>query len=198
MNPVYEFPLDYSTDPSEYYWYKDAFSEEEVAKIIRDAQELQVRQGNVVGSSDENPRYDVRKSDIRWIPQEEKYKWIYERIMELAIEANNAIWKFDLHTAPELMQFAEYKEDGGHFDWHPDLGPGDLSVRKISITIQLSDPSEYEGGDLQLLRSRHAENTAKGKGVAVLFPSYMLHRVTPVTKGTRRSLVLWLGGGHFK
>ena len=142
--------------------------------------------------------YDVRKSDIRWVPRDEKYTWIYARIMELAMEANNAIWKFDLHTAPEMMQYAEYKDDGGHFDWHPDLGPGDLSVRKVSITIQLSDSSEYEGGELQLLRGRFAETAAQGKGVAVLFPSYMLHRVTPVTKGIRRSLVLWLGGGHFK
>jgi PKHD-type hydroxylase len=79
-----------------------------------------------------------------------------------------------------------------------DIGPNELSVRKVSLTIQLSDSDDYEGGELQLLRGRMQENMPKGKGCVVVFPSYLLHRVSPVTKGKRISMVLWVGGGHYK
>ena len=76
-----------------------------------------------------------------------------------------------------------------------------MSVRKISITVQLSDPSEYEGGELELWSGGSEESATKaykGAGSVFMFPSYMLHRVTPITKGTRRSFVLWLGGSHYR
>jgi PKHD-type hydroxylase len=74
-----------------------------------------------------------------------------------------------------------------------------LSLRKVSITVQLSDPSEYEGGDLDIWQGGKEYITApRGKGTVVIFPSYMMHRVSPVTVGTRRSFVLWLGGEHYR
>ena len=117
----------------------------------------------------------------------------------MATEANNCLWNFDLVTATEDLQFTEYyATNKGHYDWHLDTGPDNLSIRKVSITVQWSDPSEYEGGELELLRGRDPEIAPKGKGVVVMFPSYIMHRVTPVTKGTRKSFVLWLGGGHYR
>ena len=87
--------------------------------------------------------------------------------------------------------------------WHADIGPDILSTRKISITVQLSEADEYEGGDLQLFRGGDYEKgefdvAYRGAGSVFIFPSYILHRVTPVTKGTRKSFVLWLGGGHYR
>jgi PKHD-type hydroxylase len=79
-----------------------------------------------------------------------------------------------------------------------DIGPGSISHRKVSITIQLSDPSEYEGGDLELWYGGSIIQIPKNKGLTVLFPSFSMHRVTPITKGTRKSLVLWVGGEHYK
>jgi PKHD-type hydroxylase len=77
-----------------------------------------------------------------------------------------------------------------------------LSKRRISITVQLSDPEEYEGGTLQMFRGGNIEGpyieAEKNAGCVFIFPSYMMHRVTPVTKGTRKSFVLWLGGGHYR
>jgi PKHD-type hydroxylase len=76
-----------------------------------------------------------------------------------------------------------------------------MSKRKVSITVQLSDPSEYEGGDLQYFRGGNPDNADtvfKKKGYVFLFPSYMMHRVTPVTQGVRKSLVLWVGGEHYR
>jgi PKHD-type hydroxylase len=120
--------------------------------------------------------------------------------MDLTIEANNNLWKFNLISAPELIQYTEYYDVAdGHYDWHQDIGSGTASHRKISITVQLSDPSEYEGGDLQLWSGGNSISTAaKGAGVVFIFPSYMMHRVSKITKGTRRSFVLWVGGDHYR
>ena len=122
----------------------------------------------------------------------------------MAVEANDVSWNFDLHSLPEQIQYTEYYgTDNGHYGWHADIGPDILSSRKVSITVQLSEANEYEGGDLQLFRGgdykEESFDTAyRGAGSVFIFPSYLLHRVTPVTKGTRKSFVLWLGGGHYR
>ena len=77
------------------------------------------------------------------------------------------------------------------------MGPDETSSRKISIVVQLSDPLEYEGGELQISDGGTNRVCEKTKGTIIIFPSYLLHRVTPVTKGTRRSLVLWVTGPPF-
>jgi len=79
-----------------------------------------------------------------------------------------------------------------------DIGKGKYSKRKISITVQLSDPDEYEGGDFEFLIGKEIIKLPRKKGCAIVFPSYFLHRVTPVTKGTRKSLVLWGSGQPFR
>ena len=73
-----------------------------------------------------------------------------------------------------------------------------LSHRKVSVIVQLSDTSEYKGGELQINTGGQIKTIPKVKGSVVIFPSYLLHRVTPVTTGLRKSLVLWAGGGHYK
>lgn len=119
--------------------------------------------------------------------------------MELAVQANQ-VWNFDLISVPESIQYTEYYDTAeGHYDWHQDIGPGSASLRKVSITVQLSEADEYEGGDLEMWQGGSSVCTApRGAGVVFIFPSYMMHRVTKVTKGTRRSFVLWVGGQHYK
>lgn len=197
MKTHYNLEPDYTTNPTEFYWFEQAFTPEEINKIIRDCIKVPTQHGTIASGDNPTEIENIRKSTIRWIPQTGEYSWIYERISNLVNEANS-IWKFDLHSMPELIQFTEYFGDGGHYDWHTDIGPHELSIRKVSVTIQLSDSNEYQGGDLEFLRGGTPEQAPRGKGVAVLFPSYLLHRVTPLTGGTRRSLVLWLGGSHFK
>ena len=79
-----------------------------------------------------------------------------------------------------------------------DCGANMQRQRKVSLTVQLTDGDDYEGGDLQLWRGNTRLNAPRGKGTVVIFPSYMMHRVTEVTKGTRESLVLWVGGDHYR
>jgi PKHD-type hydroxylase len=198
MNTFYSFPLDYSTNPSEYYWFKEGFNKEELDIIEKDVQLIKPQYGTIASGGDPDDITGIRKSTIRWMFQDPKFEWIYNRISELVTEANNAIWKFDITGMPEAIQYTEYYDNGGHYDWHMDCGPGELSTRKVSVTVQLSDSDEYEGGDLEFMRGSTAEQAPRGKGVVVIFPSYMLHRVTPITKGTRKSFVLWLGGSHYR
>jgi PKHD-type hydroxylase len=120
--------------------------------------------------------------------------------MSYASTANNEVWKFNLISAQELIQYTEYYDTAeGHYDWHQDIGPGIGSQRKVSITVQLSEADEYEGGDLEMWSGgNHVAVAERGAGVVFIFPSYMMHRVTKVTKGTRRSFVLWVGGDHYR
>ena len=139
----------------------------------------------------------TRTSHISWIPfkkMHEMYKDI-ERIMKTT---NGNHFGFDGMTISEMAQYTEYPE-GGFYEWHVD---NDVSftheppVRKISMTCLLSPESEFEGGDLELTKPG---NVAKLKqGHAIFFASFINHRVTPVIKGNRKSLVMWFGGPPFK
>jgi|TARA_B110000908_G_C10054731_1_gene357854 PKHD-type hydroxylase len=180
----------------EYYWFKRGFSREQLKKLFTELESIPFEEASTFGDADAR----IRKSKVKWLPQDHRFEWLYDLINELAIEANNTNWKFDIHTMLEQIQYTEYyAEAGGHYTWHQDIGPGHASKRKISVTIQLSDDNEYEGGDLEIWRGGDSIQAApRGAGVSVLFPSYMMHRVTPVTRGTRKSLVLWIGGSHYK
>jgi PKHD-type hydroxylase len=195
-----------TNEPQQWYWFQNALTEEEVDKVIALASELpESERATTIGSGDGG---SVRSSMIKWIPTHNStWNWLYERMMKLSVEANAELWKFDLRTALESIQYTEYyASENGHYDWHQDIGPGELpSKRKVSITIQLSESDDYEGGDLMICTGSNGsgkldnnEICPRGKGVGVLFPSYMMHRVSPVTKGTRKSLVLWVGGGHYR
>jgi len=182
-----------------HYWFAEGFSSEEL-KLIEDGVAVLPYMRGTVHSKNAHDR----KSNIKWIPNHSEWDWLYYTLMRFADIANEEMWKFDLKSAGELIQYTEYDSDElGKYDWHQDIGLGDTSSRKISITVQLSDSNEYEGGDLCFWQGGPSleENNIiapRGKGNVVLFPSYIVHSVKPVTKGTRKSFVLWLGGGHYK
>jgi PKHD-type hydroxylase len=194
MQHSFIFPKKH-VDSQNYYWFDKGFTDQELDKIYREVGEIPFQEATVVGGNKQ-----IRSSSIKWVPQSEKWEWLYDKLMRMAIEANDVLWNFDLHTAPEGIQYTEYHASaGGHYGWHQDIGPGMLSLRKVSITVQLSAPDEYEGGDLEIWQGGDGPLQApRGRGNVVIFPSYMMHRVSAVTKGTRRSFVLWLGGDHYR
>jgi PKHD-type hydroxylase len=178
-----------------YYWFNSGLTSEEVDKIVEDAKEYPFVKALVV---DEENTDKFRKSNIKWLPFDSKWDWVIDKIMSQVVEANDTIWKFDLNSVIDNIQYTEYEGNGGHYDWHLDIGPGSISHRKISIVIQLSDPDEYVGGDLELMTGSDHTKIPRGKGNVVIFPSFLLHRVVPLISGNRKSLVLWVGGGHYK
>lgn len=204
MDTTYSFPLDYDKviNQTNYYWFEEGFTTDELIQLESQVQQIKSVPGVTESGGQENGEgLDSRSSTIKWVPFSEETKWIYDKIGLLSKIANDEMFNFDIHNMPEQIQYTEYySTNKGHYDWHMDLGStGFMKFRKISVTVQLSDSNEYEGGDLQIWSGGQQPNTApKGKGNVVIFPSFMMHRVTPVTKGTRKSFVLWLGGESFK
>ena len=138
----------------------------------------------------------VRMCKVYWIPREDKYMWLYKKIIGLALDANKSLWNFDISGVDILMQYTEYESSyGGHYDWHTDIGNSNNSKRKLSISIQLSDSGEYDGGDLRFFNKLKAN---REQGCMTIFPSYLLHKVDPVVRGKRKCLILWLTGHPFK
>ena len=177
------------TLPQNWMVFKTGFDKDEIKKILKDIEDVPFVAGTTFG---ENIASSVNK-----------FAWIYEKILGMCENANNELWGFNIHALPEMMQYTEYDaKDKGHYDWHQDIGPDIGSLRKISITVQLSDNDEYEGGHLEYYSGGPMEGpffrAHRGVGTTFCFPSYMLHRVTPVTKGKRKSLVLWIGGSSYK
>lgn len=197
MNNRPTFTPDQTVDQTQYYWFENGFTQEEVERIINLASEYTEQDATIIGNS-EGVEEAIRKSKVRWLPNNSSWAWIYDRIAALSVEANNALWHFDLHSIIDDIQFTEYEAGGGHYDWHVDIGPSTISHRKISIVVQLSDDDAYVGGNLELMPGNHSFAVPRKQGAVAIFPSFMLHRVTPVTKGLRRSLVLWVGGSHYR
>jgi PKHD-type hydroxylase len=200
MESRYSFPIDLTANQTNYYWFEKGFSSEELAEIERLVSNIDFVRAQTQAEDSNLTENEYRKSNIKWLPLTQEYKWIYDKIGDMAYEANQNLYHFDLHSMPEQIQYTEYYDhEKGHYDWHMDTGYGNLSQRKISVTVQLSDGDEYEGGNLQLWPGGTYPLVApRGKGNVVIFPSFMMHRVTPVTRGTRKSFVLWLGGGHYR
>jgi PKHD-type hydroxylase len=179
-----------------YYYFTNAFTPEEldVIKTIGNSYPKQLAE---VGGGDDSQVSDYRKSEISWIPEESNNQWLYDKIAQYAVSANKEMWNFDIWGYHDALQFTNYYGDGGHYDWHADLGPG-ISNRKLSVVLQLSDPKDYVGGELQMNTGGGITSVAKEYGSLCFFPSFVLHRVTPLTSGTRTSLVTWLCGANLR
>ena len=178
----------------EWYYFDSYFNEEEIKQIEKTLRSTPYEEATVEGGNEE-----YRKSSIKWIMPFQENRWLFDRLMNCITEANNELWNFDLQSVRDNIQYTEYRsEDKGFYDWHMDIGSGLLSTRKVSLTVQLSDPSDYEGGELELKIGNSSIKPPNAKGTVIIFPSYFLHRVTPVTKGLRKSMVLWTGGSSYK
>lgn len=139
----------------------------------------------------------IRESKIAWITPNPDTEFLYRRLIDVIQDGNSQYFNFDIHALDETIQFTEYNAPSGKYDMHIDkhfLG----KVRKLSVIIQLTDPSEYEGGDVEIIYKKDPDIMPKSRGGMILFPSYMVHRVSPVTSGTRHSLVCWVSGKPFK
>jgi PKHD-type hydroxylase len=166
------------------------FNEAELALIIAEGLALPLAKGQVT-AIERAPK--ARNSTVALFPNEPRHSWMVERIAKVVNLVNRQHWGFEL-AGSERLQFSAYGP-GEHYDWHIDLGAQHhFAQRKISISIQLNDPAEYDGGDLEVSIGSDNKLCARSKGAVILFPSYALHRVTPVTRGTRYSLVAWIVG----
>lgn len=178
----------------------EAFSPHEL-DIIRGMIEKQEKVIGIIGNNTTDKQ--IRDSRLKWILADggAQSQWIFERVTNIVNSVNPTYFGMDL-TQTEGIQLTEYgSEYEGHYGAHTDstYGPsGSSRHRKLSITMQLSDSDEYEGGDLLLYHQNLSPITAsRNKGTMTLFRSHIIHEVTPVTKGTRFSFVTWVHGPLF-
>ena len=171
----------------------------EQCKMIIDAgrrqppQKAQVGMGNPGAGTDTNKRVTT----ISWLPFDEM-KEMYNDVNKFIQRANLNHFGFEDIQITEQAQFTEYPV-GGFYDWHMDCDVNmahEPPVRKITMTLLLSHENEFEGGDLELMAPGKFAKLKQGH--AVIFASFLNHRVAPVTRGVRQSLVMWFGGKPFK
>jgi len=144
--------------------------------------------------------HNIRRAEIAWLDDIPEASWVMDRMISLTAQANRDGFQFDLSDFGESPQVARYTAAReGHFDWHSDIGAGQWAAkRKLTIVVQLSDPAAYDGGTLELRPDSNVTQAPRTRGTATIFPSFVLHRVTPVTAGTRWSLTLWSHGPAFR
>jgi len=174
------------------YW-DNAFTPEECKKII----DIGNKKGLVKGTTIGEKFKKIRDSNISWLYPSDDLEWAYRRITDIILDLNSKYFKFDLYGLIEGFQFTHYKEPDGKYQKHVDKGLNCL-IRKLSLSIQLSDPKTYKGGDFILYEGEKPILLPKEHGKLIAFPSYTLHEVKPVTKGERYSLVAWITGPQFK
>ncbi len=178
-------------------WWEGAFSKEQLDWLQQKAKEA-TQEAQVGGENGGQVNDRIRRSELNWLYKEPEFAWVFEKLSHVAANLNADYFGFDLTGFGEALQLTNYHEARqGNYTWHQDFGSSGIS-RKLSMVLQLSDPNEYEGGELQILTSGQPNTVWKKRGLITVFPAWTLHQVTPVVKGTRQTLVTWISGPAFK
>lgn len=199
---IYAFPIPAST----YFGtmvYQNFLSDEEIDKLLNKYKDVTPWKGGIVSSEEDqyhaNVVEEVRRVDINTIHVEDDNMWLFDKL-SMAVADANTHYNYHLTGFLEHMQLLRYSEPtgdtgGGFYDWHQDVGLGQLNTRKLTCIIQLTDPVEYEGCEVQVMG---AGVISKTKGTLTIFPSFTHHCVTELVKGHRESVVAWVNGHPFK
>lgn len=186
----------YSSAIEPFAWWDDAFTMQELDWLQGQAIRAE-HQATVGGNPDSEQLNRIRRSQVSWLNKTPDTAWVFEKLAHVVSSLNAQFFRFDLTGFGEALQLTNYDQsDHGMYGWHQDYG-GNAS-RKLSIVLQLTDPSRYEGGNLQIMTSTDPITIQKKRGFIAAFPSYQLHQVTPVVRGSRQSLVAWVSGPQFK
>jgi PKHD-type hydroxylase len=198
---IYTFPPYESSGKSSFAYWQDFLSDQDINEILNCSEWNNLGPAKI-GSRENNgivPK--IRETEISWYKKDHSNEHIWEKLANCAVQVNRHFFRYDLSGFYEPAQLGYYHEHKkSHYDWHTDAGIANaITPRKLSMVLQLNDRSEFEGGDLQIKIENDTPQTLDiQKGRAWFFPSFVLHRVTPVTKGERKSLVLWITGPEFK
>lgn len=182
------------------------FDAEECDRILALGADLTIDEAGLEGADGATADGAIRRAAIGWLPLDDRSEWIHQRLDAVCREANLR-YRFDLSGLEEDLQFTTYADPGAFYTWHQDGLDGPVAHRKLSLVVQLSDPATYEGADLELFQvvedlegDELAEfrQLVRGRGTVVVFPSFEYHRVTPLRRGVRHSLVSWVSGPPFR
>jgi predicted 2-oxoglutarate/Fe(II)-dependent dioxygenase YbiX len=197
MNKTTTWYLDSKTF---HFWayLNNVFSVEECEFIKSIGNNLQIDNGTIVGKDGKTLDTNVRKNLISWFDSSQpEHQWIFQRCTDAVITLNRQFWNFDLDYI-ESLQYTIYDQAGDGYRDHIDTLHDTPHYRKLSFSIQLDDPETYKGADLMLNIGTEKTPTGSFQGTMTCFPSLILHNVTPLVSGKRRSLVGWVCGPKFK
>ena len=177
--------------------WKNVFTPKELDAIEAYGDALMPVRAEVLGQ--DGNADEKRITRIAWMERKPDMAWLFARLEEAALQINTEFFNFDLFGISEALQYTVYDgAEGGHYDWHVDLGGMDCEPRKISMSLQLTDSSRYDGCDLIMQAGSGPLGVERARGTLIAFPSYVLHRVTPIQSGLRKSLVVWVAGPPFR
>lgn len=186
----------YATAIEPFVWWENGFTEQELNWLQEQARKAD-KQAQVGGDPQGADLAKIRRSQVSWLNKNSDTAWVFEKLGHIASSLNSQYFRFDLTGFGEALQLTNYDQsEQGMYGWHQDYGVG--PSRKLSLVLQLTDPSQYEGGNLQVITSGQPQTVRKQRGLVAAFPSYVLHQVTPVTSGNRQSLVAWVTGPAFR
>lgn len=140
----------------------------------------------------------IRITRVARIAPGPESKPLFDRIAQVVQRLNQENYQFDVRGLENLQYSVYHATDGGHYTWHVDYAPDNPTPRKISLSIQLTESAAYEGCDLQFQMSGQISTAPRQRGAVIAFPSFVLHRVTPILSGTRKALVVWATGPDFR
>ena len=179
-------------------WRGDTGFNEETINAIVDAGIKNAPKDASIGNTNGEKvmSQEIRTSKVSWLTHEQ---WIRDALFEFIKTANKNAFNVDVENFADLQYTEYHASEGGHYGWHEDVfwGEEDPHDRKLSVTVQLSDKSDYDGGDFEFQDVETPEDSKK-KGTVLVFPSYHKHRVAPVTIGVRKSLVAWFQGPRWR
>ena len=176
------------------------FTVEECKKIISIADNAYADDAGVGGGQGRGEvKKKIRDADLYSVNPTPENAWVFDKLGNIVSAVNTHHFDYDLAGITHSLQLLHYRhkpdeETSGHYNWHVDSGPGHSAMRKISMSVQLSDPKYYEGGELEVFDHGGHVVASREQGSVHLFPSYMPHKVHPMTKGERWSLVIWVHG----
>lgn len=187
----------YATQTEPFAWWEGAFTDQELDWLQQHAINANNR-AQVGGANSGEALAKIRRSKVSWINNASDTRWVFEKLADVASSLNSQYFRFDLTGFGEALQLTNYDQsEHGMYGWHQDYNTGSIS-RKLSLVMQLTDPAQYEGGNLQVMTNGNPINVRKQRGLIAAFPSYVMHQVTPVTQGNRQSLVAWISGPAFR
>jgi PKHD-type hydroxylase len=192
-----------------FVWVDNLLSKEDLKEISNYCNNLKLNNATL-GDLSETANEKVRKSKVAFEYVNNENFWLFEKLKYVAETINNDFYRFNL-TGFDHFQYTEYQSNNSHYDFHSDIFYDSASEnanlddyyqnRKLSISIILNNVTEFEGGEFQFSDNSDLNNIEVAEqqfGRVIAFPSFVPHRVTPVVKGTRKSLVYWVTGPKFQ
>lgn len=205
-NTIHNNPSDRKKSTYPYVFWDNGFSEEEIDQLNNLEKTLSFEQSKIFGQGGLSENNDIRRSKINFFVKNNETAWIFDRFNNIIKSINDNFYGFDLNGYDKIQYTVYNSENEGTYDWHMDTFLGKNineteDTRKLTLILMMTEKGiDFVGGDLQMNMGteENALTVPMHKGRIVVFPSFLIHKVTPVLRGIRKSLVIWVEGPKFK